>query len=163
MSLQLSVKWETMTMNKRRTTILIVVGITILGATVAWATTDPNTPEENTEIERLKGRITDLENRISAIEKGSALRVLPDWPFRRTPTNPPTDSEIKRMDKRITDLERRIKGLEQRLPSRNLPSIPWRFDSPVPKDWQPWEFNGRTYYWIPLGLGSEPMDRVGKP
>ena len=77
------------------------------------------------------------------------------------------DLDVREIEKGLADLEKRIERLEKRPPSSSWPSrLPWGLDRPVPRGWQPWEFNGRTYYWIPLrqgfGPGTDPTLRMSE-
>ncbi len=64
--------------------------------------------------------------------------------------------EVEALKQRIEALEDRVAALEegQRVIPRLVPSVqtPWRLPGQAtPERWVPREFNGRTYYVIPIG------------
>ncbi len=65
-------------------------------------------------------------------------------------------SEMEQLRKEIAELRRRVRSLEDRsliVPRRDHSIItipPYPPSGPAPRDWRPFEFNGRTYYVIPV-------------
>jgi len=77
-------------------------------------------------------------------------------------------AEIAALRKEVLSLQERVKALEKRLDSATIivpRSQPWKGDlrlfdalrqyAPVPKGWQKRQFNGITYYVIPIDQNSD--------
>lgn len=65
----------------------------------------------------------------------------------------PAQDRVQELLKRIEKLEARVKELEQLVPRTVVPASitpPPQFVPNVPRHWIPQEFNGQTYYIIPL-------------
>ncbi len=71
-------------------------------------------------------------------------------------------SEVEQLRKEIAELRQRVQSLEDRMRDHSIvvprggrgrsiitipPGLPSR---PVPNDWRPFEFNGMTYYVVPI-------------
>jgi len=137
--------------------LLTTTGFVVAAATGIWAATAPSDSADDLDVTEIEKRLADLEKRVLALEGQLAPPTKPGKPFGVDPRDPSDRPEVKRLQKGLADLEKRIERLEKRPPSSS-----WRFrlprglDGPVPRGWQPWEFNGRTYYWIPLTQGLGP-------
>jgi len=77
-------------------------------------------------------------------------------------------AEIAELRKEVLSLQERVKALEKRLDNAAIivpKSWPWKGDlrlfdaprqyAPVPKGWQKRQFNGITYYVIPIDQNSD--------
>jgi len=154
-------------MIEHKVILLTTAGIVVGAATGIWATTASSDSAEDLDVREIEKRLADLEKRVLALEGQPAPPAKPGKPFGVDPRGPSDRPEVKRLQKGLADLEKRIERLEKRPPSSSWPSrLPWGLDRPVPRGWQPWEFNGRTYYWIPLrqgfGPGTDPTLRMSE-
>lgn len=143
----------------QRKTLLLTIAWIVAGAVVVWAATAPSESARDPGVAAVQRRLTDLERRVLDLETQPAPPIRRIWPPGATPRDPSNGPEPDNLDRRLDDLEKRIERLEKGLPSVSvLPRLPRSAEGPVPRGWLPWEFNGRTYYWIPLrqGLGPGP-------
>ncbi|MBP8303123.1 MAG: hypothetical protein KBE04_03235 [Phycisphaerae bacterium] len=142
-------------MMQRKTPLLTLAWIAA-GAAAVWAATAPSDSARDPDVAAVQRRLTDLERRVLALESRPTPPIRPGKPRGATPKDPSDRPDVERLDKRLDDLEQRIERLEKGLPSVSvLPRLPRSPDGPAPRGWLPWEFNGRTYYWIPLSPGAD--------
>ena len=105
------------------------------------------------------------------------------------PVPAPESSEIKQLKKEVEALRQRVDSLEERLKEDLMVPAPKEgrrgspFIIPAPKDgrrtpgfiipgpgfrqgppphWRQFEFNGMTYYIVPINNASKPVDEAGK-
>jgi len=93
------------------------------------------------------------------------------------PTSPPPapseQSQVEELKKEVDSLRQRVESLEKQLKDhcliiprtvRESPMIirPPGRPGPVPKDWHPFEFNGMTYYVVPVNTPQVSPQEPGK-
>ncbi len=116
----------------------VVVCIFALTAVVGAEKTTPETLAG--QIQKLQERVSQLEDRVKTLEQkqqsGVASYALPGGPTLSLPPNAALPNGSK---------------TDQFFPNGWVPTLPNGLDQSVPNGWVPRQFNGQTYYIVPLG------------
>jgi hypothetical protein len=74
---------------------------------------------------------------------------------------PKESSEIEQLRKEVAELRQRISSVEDRMRDRSIITVrPYPPHRPIPKNWRPFEFNGMTYYVIPIDNAAKPGGEI---
>ncbi len=104
---------------------------------------------------------------------GGILAIVAFCTGSTAPAPPPSEqSQIEQLKEEVASLRGRVESLEKQLKDRSLvvprggresPMIirPPGRPGPVPKDWRPFEFNGMTYYIVPVDTPKTPTQEPG--
>ena len=128
---------------------LILAGCLSLSSPAANAQESPSAAASRRPAEPQPDRVARLERRVEELSRDNA---------RLTRERDAAIAKRKEAERRVRDLERRTDRPQVRIVPTPTPPLQLRpMPEPVPENWSPRQFNGITYYVIPLG------QRQGRP
>ena len=76
------------------------------------------------------------------------------------------EQKVVRLEREVNELQKRVGELERRSPVLRIQPAPpgsGGVRPPLPPNAQPFSFNGRTYYWVPLNGEEKPPIQAFRP